>query len=164
MTAPMLAGVATVYHTGFAVADLEAAQRMFSDALGVEWAPIHLYEPLRLWTPGDGWIEVRIRVSYSRPSPHQLEVIEGPRGSFFDPALMADARHLGVWTDEVGADAERLLGLGWRILGAKGSPEQLYGDMAYLAPPAPGPVIELVSTRLRPMLLAWFDEPYPEQP
>jgi hypothetical protein len=76
-----------IYHTGFFVTDLEAAQRMFTDAIGVEWAPIHHYDPLRLWIPDKGWTEVRMRVSYSRPMPHQLELIEGgPAPSMILPA------------------------------------------------------------------------------
>ncbi len=148
-----------IYHSGFAVADLEAAQRLFSDAIGIEWAPVHHYDPLRLWTPGEGWSEVCMRVCYSRPLPHQIELIEGLPGGFFDPAVAADPRHIGLWTDDVGGEVERMLALGWQMIGAKGAPEDRYGTMAYMKPPIAGPVLELVSTELRPMLLAWFDEP-----
>jgi catechol 2,3-dioxygenase-like lactoylglutathione lyase family enzyme len=150
-----------IYHTGFAVADLEASQRMLTDALGIEWAPVHRYDPLHLWLPGKGWIEVRMRAVYSRPGPHQFELIQGDApGGFFDPALIADPRHMGLWTDELHEDVKQLLRLGWKVVAAKGSPDEGYGTMAYMKPPLPGPMLELVSTELRPMLLAWFDEPH----
>jgi len=153
--------MANIYHTGFTVDDLEASQDMLTRALGVEWAPIHIYDPLPLWRPGIGWTEERFRVAYSRPSPHQFEVIEAPAGSFYDPARPQDNHHLGMWTDDLGGEVERLLSDGWDLLCAKGEPAQGYGTMAYLRPPMHGPVMELVSTELRPMLLAWFDEPFP---
>jgi hypothetical protein len=151
-----------VYHTGFAVADLEATQAMMSAALGIAWAPVHIYDPLRLWRPDEGWIEVRMRAVYSRALPHQFELIQGEPGGFFDPATIADPRHVGMWTDDLGTETDRLLGLGWRLVAAKGSPRERYGTMAYLKPPSPGPMIELVSTELRPMLRAWLAEPHPD--
>jgi hypothetical protein len=48
------------------------------------------------------------------------------------------------------------------LIGAKGAPEDDYGTMAYMMPQNDGPMLELVSTELRPMLLAWFNEPYPD--
>lgn len=151
----------SVYHTGFTVPDIEAAKAMLTAAMGVEWAPTHVYDPLPLWRPGIGWTKEFIRVAYSRPGPHQLEVIEAGPGSFYDHTRPQDNRHLGLWTDDLGNEVERLLGLGWTLLCAKGEPAERYGTMAYMRPPAPGPVLELVSTELRPMLLAWFDEAHP---
>lgn len=66
----------------------------------------HLYERLRLWTP-NGWIEVPIRVTYSRDGPHHLELIEGPEQSFYDSRTMIDPRHLGLWTDDFGSEVDR---------------------------------------------------------
>lgn len=151
-----------IYHTGYPVSDMETAQRTLTEAIGIEWAPVHVYDPLRLWQPGLGWSDVRIRVSYSRPGPHQLELIEGPPGSFFDPDVMPGSRHLGMWAEDLGNEVERLLAGGWQLLCAKGAPEDRYGDMAYMRAPKSGPTVELVSTTLRPMLLAWFVEPFPD--
>jgi catechol 2,3-dioxygenase-like lactoylglutathione lyase family enzyme len=150
-----------IYHTGFVVPDMAAARALWTQATGVRWAPVHLYNPLRLWSPKGGWTEVQIKVCYSRPGPHQLEIIEGPKGTFYDPARMEDNRHLGLWTDDLGAEVERLLASGWQLLCAKGTPEERYGTVAFMKPPIPGPVLELVSMEMRPMLLAWFDEPDP---
>jgi hypothetical protein len=147
-----------VYHTGFTVTDLKVTQAALTAALGVEWAPVHLYQPLPLWRPGTGWTEVHMRVSYSRPGPHQLEIIEAPEGTFYDPAHPEDNRHLGLWTDDLGGEVNRLTAIGWEVLCAKGTPDQGYGTMAYVRPPGAGLVLELVSTELRPMLEAWFTE------
>jgi hypothetical protein len=151
----------SIYHTGIAVRDMASAQREFEQALGVEWAPIHVYDPLRLWTPG-GWIAVRIEAVYSREGPHHLELIQGEKGSIYDPDAIEDAKHIGVWVDSVGQEAERMIGLGWTVTAARNSPEKGYGHMAYLRPPQAGwPVIELVSVELKPMLEAWYVEPHP---
>jgi catechol 2,3-dioxygenase-like lactoylglutathione lyase family enzyme len=151
-----------IYHTGFAVPDLAAAQAMFTKALGVRWAPVHVYDPLRLWRPNIGWTEEYLRVSYSRPGPHQIEVIETPKkGSFYDPARPQDNRHIGLWVDDVGGEVERLLAEGWQLLCAKGSPEERYGNMSYMRHPSFGPVLELVSVEMQARLLAWFNEPDP---
>jgi lactoylglutathione lyase len=150
-----------IYHTGIAVHDLERAKREFEDSLGIVWAPVHLYDPLRLWTP-DGWIAVTIRATYSRQGPHHLELIEGEKGSLYDPDMLADPKHIGVWVDEVAREIERLQGLGWSVIASKNARERGYGNMAYMRPPRPGwPVVELVSTELKPMLEAWYAEPDP---
>jgi hypothetical protein len=147
-----------IYHTGIAVRDLEAAQREFEQSLGVVWAPIHIYDPLRLWTPS-GSVAVKIRATYSRHGPHHLELIQGEKGSLYDPDVIEDAKHIGLWVDKVAPEAERLIGLGWTVIAAKTSPDKGYGNMAYMKPPQSGwPVIELVATELKPMLEAWYRE------
>ncbi|MEE4453702.1 VOC family protein [Novosphingobium resinovorum] len=147
---------AAIFHTGIAVADMAAAQDFYARSFGVEWAPVHCYRPLPLWIAGEGWREVAIDTVYSRRGPHRLELIQGPKGSFYDPAAMRTATHTGIWVDDVGNEVERLATLGWRVLAAKGSPQERFGNMVYVTDG--GPVFELVGRELEPMLTAWFSE------
>ncbi len=153
-----------IFRTGIAVPDLEAAQRFYAESLGVEWAPVHHYKPLSLWLPGQGRIEVELRAVYSRAGPNRLELIEGTKGSFYDPATMATPLHTGLFVDNVGDEVVRLSALGWRLMGSKGSPERHYGNMAYMGHPTENLVFELVGRELEPMLEAWYVEPFPDEP
>lgn len=147
-----------IFHTGIAVADMAQAQDLYARSLRVEWAPVHRYRPLPLWIAGQGWCDVEIDAVYSRHGPHRLELIKGPKGSFYDPALMRSVSHTGIWATNVGDEVERLTGIGWRVMAAKGSPQERYGNMAYVTDPAGGMVLELVGRELQPMLEAWFAE------
>lgn len=148
-----------IYHTGVIVEDLEAAQRFYTESMGVVWAPIHIYNPLTLWTPEQGMQEITLRVSYSREGPLHIELIEAVPGTFYDPATIADLKHIGVFMDNVGDEVERMTALGWTVIAARDTPEKRYGHMAYLLAPEGKMVVELVSTKIKPMLLAWFEEP-----
>lgn len=64
------------YHIGFAVADIDAARRELTDALGVAWSPV---AQGRL---GD-W---NYRIVFSVEGPPFLELIEGPREAHGTPA------------------------------------------------------------------------------
>lgn len=147
-----------IYHTGYAVEDLETAQRLYGDALGYHFAPVHLYEPLNLWVPDKGWTQEWLRVTYSREGPHHLELIEGRKGGFYDPALMRNATHFGMWAEDIPGEVSRMTALGWELIGARGTPEQGYGTMCYLFHPASRAVIELVSTQSKARITAWFIE------
>lgn len=146
-----------IFHTGIAVACIQEAKVFYEATLAVEWAPVHQYRLLRLWVAETGWCEVEIDAVYSRHGPHRMELIQGPKGSFYDPALMQTPSHTGIWAQDVGIAVERLTGLGWSVLAAKGSPAERYGNMAYVT--NDGFVLELVGRELQPMLEAWFVEP-----
>jgi lactoylglutathione lyase len=146
------------YHTGYAVKDLAVAQEWFENSLGLEFAPIHYYDPLRLWVPGKGWTEERIRVTYSRKGPHHIELLQGEPGGFYDPAVMRNTSHMGAWVEDVGVEVRRLLSMGWELLAAKGTPEEGYGEVTYLIDPMSNMVVELLSVLMKPRIFAWFDE------
>ena len=97
-----------------------------------------------------------VSATYSRTGPHHLELVQGPVGSFFDPALLPDARHIGVWVDDVAPEAERLCKAGWRVVGAGAAPDEGYGTICYLSPPTGGLLIELISIELEPMIAEWI--------
>jgi len=145
------------FHTGLAVTDIEAAMQTFGKDLGLEWAPVMVFDPLPFWTPEKGLHELKVAATYSRQGPHHLELVTGPAGSFYDPSNLPDNRHIGIWVDDLTAEVQRLIDKGWKVLGCGDSPENGYGMIAYLAPPLPGLLIELVSTALKPTIDEWIN-------
>ncbi len=150
---------ADIYHTGLAVPDLDEAKRFYTASLGYEFAPDHLYEPLRLWRMDLGrWTEEWLRVTYSRQGPHHLELVEGRKGGFWDPDFTPNAQHVGLWCDDLPTAIEQLASSGWTYLASRGHPDDGYGDFAYLANQTSHAAIELVSTNAKARITAWFSE------
>lgn len=145
-----------IFHTGLCVADIETAKQQLGKDLNLEWLPVRTFDPLPFWTPEQGLGEIVVKATYSRQGPHRLELCEGPRNTLYDPNLQPDNRHIGVWVDDLPSEVEKLLSAGWTVRGASGSPEDGYGILAYMAPPMPGLVVELVAESLRPALDEWF--------
>ncbi len=147
-----------MFHVGIAVADLsEAMQRMGAD-LHLEWSPVRRFDPLPFWTPERGCHEVSVSAVYSRQGPQHLELVQST-GAFYAPGAQPDNRHIGVWVDDLPAEANRLLRSGWRVLAASDSPEAGFGAICYIAAPAGGLLIELVSTVLEPVITEWINSP-----
>jgi len=145
-----------LFHHGLLVDDLDTAMSGLSGSLGIAWAPVREFDPLPVWTPEGGRTEARLRVAYSRPGPVRLELVEAAPGSPYDAMRALDRSHIGVWVDDVGDGVERLLAQGWRLLLSGASDRRRYGSIAYLAQDG-GPVVELVSRELVPVLQAWWD-------
>jgi hypothetical protein len=153
--APGMFDLQRIYHTGMAVADIAAAQASIGQALHLEWAPVRSFDPLPFWTPEDGPHEVIVHATYSRQGPHHLELVQGT-GAFYDPDRAPDSRHIGVWVDDLPAEAGRLLSLGWQTVAAGAAPDDGFGLIAYLRPPIPGLLVELVSVDLKPVIDEWI--------
>jgi hypothetical protein len=145
-----------IFHTGIVVDDLATAQRELGETMNLEWTPVRVFDPLPFWTPADGLQHYRVEAVYSRAGPHHLEICKGPKGSFYDPAVFPDGRHVGVWVDDLKAETEKLIAAGWVVIGAGAPPEEGYGVLCYLRPPTAGFVVELVSEVLRPAMEAWW--------
>lgn len=144
-----------IHHIGIPVADIASTQRELTVAFGVDWAPVRLFDPLPFWTQEHGAHEVLVRATYSKEGPQRIELVQGT-GAFFDPRRAPDARHVGVWADDLAAEARRLIALGWQVAGANLPPDQGYGVICYLAPPAGGLLVELISTAIADEIAAWI--------
>lgn len=144
-----------IYHTGMAVADIDAACASVGAALGLRWAPIREFDPLPFWTPEEGSHEVRVRATYSVGSPVAMEIVQGT-GGFYDPRRAPDARHIGLWVDDLRAEADALVAQGWTVRAANAAPQDGYGMIAYLEAPMGGMLIELVSMDLKPAIDEWM--------
>src|SRR6185437_13803844 len=105
---------ARIYHVGFVVPDLEAAMADLGEGLGVTFAePMTL--PYTTLHALDGAHEVTLRLSYTTRPVH-IELIGNAPDSLWDFADRQRGHHLGVWADDVDAEAARLEARGWRRL------------------------------------------------
>ncbi|RKT82549.1 Glyoxalase/Bleomycin resistance protein/Dioxygenase superfamily protein [Saccharopolyspora antimicrobica] len=128
------------YHVCFAVPDLERAMRDFENATGVEW-----HEP-QAGELGD-W---RYRIVFTKGGAPFVELIEGPPGSPWDATAGARFDHLGYWTTDLRAGAQRLE--------EHGIPEDFSGcphgrAFAYHRMDSIGARIELVEASRQPAFL-----------
>ncbi|MFM7786499.1 MAG: VOC family protein [Gammaproteobacteria bacterium] len=143
------------FHTGIAVADLDREMQRMGAALQLGWAPVRRFDPLPFWTPEDGRHEVSVSATYSRQGPLHLELVQGT-GRFYAPGGQAQARHLGVWVDDLAWEAGQLVAAGWAVRAAGDAPEAGYGAICYIASPDGSLLLELVSTILEPVIRAWI--------
>ena len=143
------------YHTGLVVEDIEAAKTFYENSMGLRFTETKVFDPLPFWTPEQGSHEVVVHACYSQPGPNHLELCQGT-GAFYSVTELPDSRHVGVWVDDVAAEAERLSALGWQPLAAGSSPEEGYGSICYLRAPVGQLVVELVSTELEAFINDWL--------
>ena len=142
------------HHIGMAVADIETAQAQFAESLNLRFAPVRTFSPFPFWTPENGAHTVDVSATYSIEGPVRLELVQGT-GPFYDPDGPPESRHIGVWVDDVTAEATALAAQGWTTVASGASPEEGWGIIAYMKPPVPGLLIELISTALKPAIDEW---------
>ena len=142
------------FHTGIVVADVEEAMAEISAATGLSW---HSLQSLDLDLLIDGEVvSTSVRFSYTVEGPVQLEVADGPKGSFWDADLYGGLNHMGYWTENLHADIESLqAGRCELIYGGAAEGGGLEG-FAFLVPPAAGMRIELIDVAMRPAFDRWF--------
>lgn len=144
-----------IFHTGIRVPDLDQAMDQLGSTLGVSWAKPQEVEKQPVWTPDAGQQAVPLRFVYSAEGPQHIELLEGPVGTVWDGRDVPGVHHVGVWVDDVAAEADRCVSRGWSVAAAQRAPEDGYGSYAYVLPPA-GPIIELVWSAARPRFEAWW--------
>ncbi|MEZ5375986.1 MAG: VOC family protein [Acidimicrobiales bacterium] len=142
-----------IYHSGLRVADVDRAMAELGPALGVTWARVQYSDNRTVWTPERGLEQVELTFVYSCEGPQHVELLQG--GSVWDAGDAPGLHHLGVWSDDVGADVERFLAAGWTVAAAATAPEDGFGSFAYVAPPS-GLIIELVASAAKPRFDTWF--------
>ena len=142
------------FHTGIVVADVEEAMAEISAATGLTWHSLQSLD-LDLLIDGEG-VSTSVRFSYTVEGPVQLEVADGPKGSFWDADLYGGLNHMGYWTENLHADIESLEAGGCQLIyGGAGEGGNLEG-FAFLVPPAAGMRIELIDVAMRPAFDRWF--------
>jgi hypothetical protein len=131
------------FHVGIVVDDLQAALVELTDLFGYEWCSL-----LSVETPvvlADEERMLGLTFAYSKSTP-RIEVIQSIPGTLWIPAATSGVHHLGYWSDDVAADAERLMERGFarEATGIRaGEPVWAYHRSAG------GPRIELVSRQLQ---------------
>lgn len=146
-----------IHHNGIVVADIDRAVADYGAALGLTFAPVRDFDPLAFWTPEEGLRDLRVRATYSLGQRVHLELVQG-EGVFYDTARAESARHIGLWVDDLPAEAARLTEAGWTVRGANAAPQDGYGLIAYLASPDDALLVELISTDLKPVIDEWLGE------
>lgn len=145
------------FHIGVRVVNLDTAMDELGVALGVRWASPRTHESQPVWTPTAGVEHVPLRYCYSVEGPLHVELVESSGGSFWDGNDLPGNHHVGVWVDDVGEEADRLIAIGWSLEACRTSPSSgdRYGAFAYLQPPT-GMLVEIVSRELLPNFQAWW--------
>ena len=142
------------FHTGIVVADVEEAMAEISAATGLTWHSLQSLD-LDLLIAGEV-VSTSVRFSYTVEGPVQLEVADGPKGSFWDADLYGGLNHMGYWTENLHDDITTLEAGGCELIyGGAGEEGSLEG-FAFLVPPAAGMRIELIDVAMRPAFDRWF--------
>jgi len=148
-----------LFHVGVRVPDLSAAMDEIGASMGVAWAEPRENPAQTLWTPNGGLQEIHLKFTYSAEGPQHIELLEGPAGTFWDGRDRPGAHHVGIWADDVPAETERLMSLGWDLVGAQHDPasDQGFGMFTYLQPPS-GLIVELVDSAVLPHFEQWWSD------
>ena len=144
-----------IFHIGIRVADIYSAMEEMGESLNLTWAEVVENPSQGIWTPEKGQESIPLKFVYSREGPQHLELLEGEKNSFWDGTQDPGVHHFGIWVDEVKKETEILLENSWELLGSAKSPEEGYGNMAYLAP-GNGTMVELVASRNKPRFERWW--------
>lgn len=152
------------FHTGFVVADLDAALDEFATAFGGAWTPVEEV-PLRLIGP-DGALRMTLRVAFSREGPQRFELIEAVEGTVWEVPHLTDrgptsVHHVGFWADDLAASSERLAAIGAPLVHTLDDDSGTVSFFAYHRL-ASGLLVELVDARARSAFERWFSGgPFP---
>lgn len=146
-----------LFHIGVRVPNLEAAMDEIGASMGVTWAEQRENPAQTLWTPAGGLQEIHLKYTYSAEGPQHIELLEGPPGTFWDGTVQPGAHHVGVWADDVQAETDRLVSLGWTLIGAQHDPGagEGVGMFTYLQPPS-GLIVELVDAAVTTFFEQWW--------
>lgn len=144
-----------IFHVGHLVPDIDAAMAELGGAAGLEWARVQHVPNRSVWTPERGAEEVPLTFVYSRSGPQHLELLCGSPGSVWDPGSAQGVHHVGVWSDDVAADAAHFAAAGWAVTAAARAPEDGFGAFAYVQSPT-GMIVELVASTARARFDTWF--------
>jgi catechol 2,3-dioxygenase-like lactoylglutathione lyase family enzyme len=144
-----------LYHTGIRVPDLDAAMAEMGEALGVTWASVMDVPEQQVWTPQDGPGTVPLRFVYSCEGPQHIELLQGAPGSIWDGTDQPGVHHVGLWVDDVAAETQRGVDMGWSVAAAHAAPDDGYGVFTYVQPRS-GPIVELVWSAVQPRFEQWW--------
>lgn len=108
-----------IWHIAFAVDRLEQAMERFGAALDLDdWTPIKEFEGDNAHADGTPF-RLRTRLTFATAGPCALELFEAVPGTPNEPARGTVFHHMGYWTDDVGAERDRLAACGWAPAGGR---------------------------------------------
>jgi hypothetical protein len=139
------------FHLGIVVEDLDATLASLSDLFGYEWCE-EFGGPVPVTLP-TGETLVDLRFAYSKTQP-RLEIIRSRPGTPWTSSPESSIHHLGYWSDDLEADAARLVQQGFQSEAAGVRPD---GTPYWAYHRRPGGLrIELVSRELEPGLTKYW--------
>ena len=136
-------GTSGIYHVGYVVPRLEDAMAQFSAAIGARWVD-HVVH-VRYLGAGGEVVEVDLHTSFTLDGPVHIELIEAAPGTIWQLGAGPAIHHIGLWTDDVPAEAERLVHSGMPVVagGLDGGDPAVPGYFSYHDNPQGGK-LELV--------------------
>lgn len=144
-----------IFHTGVRVPSLDEAMAELGPKLNITWSEVRENDQ-QVWTPARGLHTVPLRYTYSAEGPQHLELLEGAAGSVWDGREEPGVHHIGVWADDVAAEADAALADGWVCAASHAAPDDGFGVFAYVVPPGSGIIVELVASAVQPMFDQWW--------
>ena len=148
-------GTSGVYHVGYVVPDLAKAMAQFTDAIGARWVD-HVVHP-RYRDAAGRVVEVDLHTSFTLDGPVHIELIEAAPGTIWELGAGPQIHHVGLWTDDVAAEAERLVRSGLPVVagGLDDADEGVPGFFSYHDNPQGGK-LELVHIDMQQGMHDWM--------
>ena len=141
------------FHVGVVVSNLEEAMELYSAGAGLTWHSVQSM-PVSLLVEGKV-TEMSVRFTYSVEGPVQVELVQGPIGSFWEAGIYGGMYHTGHWTEDLLGDLDELTAAGWTVRFTGADPDGDPMGFAYVMG-ADGQQIELVDVAMRPLFDNWY--------
>ena len=104
--------MASIWHIGIAVPDLEKGKEELGEVFGLRWRPARVRK-LTLLDAGGRPCDVECHVAFSLGGPFAVEVWQAIPGTPLDIPESGGVHHIGYWADDLAAEAKRLEALGY---------------------------------------------------
>jgi catechol 2,3-dioxygenase-like lactoylglutathione lyase family enzyme len=149
------AGYSGVYHVGYVVEDLAAAMTQFNTAIGARF--LDHYVSVRYRDAENNLVAVELHTSFSVDGPTHIELIEAAPGTIWDLGRGPALHHIGLWTDDVPAEAARLERAGLMAAASCVDPDDdsRLGYFSYHDNPQ-GSMVELVDINKQQGMCEWI--------
>ena len=142
------------YHFGIVVLDFDRSLQELKETHGLEWASIQR-RSFSVEQP-NGLVLADFRVTYSVQGPPHFEIIEASPGTIWSYSG-GGIHHLGYWSRDLSADAQKLADLGyvWEATYANPDHDGPFG-FTYHTLPFSGTRIELVDVGRKSAFETWL--------
>jgi hypothetical protein len=147
--------VSAVYHVGYVVEDLDEAMARFSEAMATRW--VDHFVRVKYRSEFDTIVEVELHTSFSLDGPTHIELVQAAPGTIWEIGAGPQLHHVGLWTDDIAAEALRLTrsGLPAVATGLNLVDESVAGLFSYHRNPYGGKV-ELVDIAMKQGMHDWI--------
>jgi catechol 2,3-dioxygenase-like lactoylglutathione lyase family enzyme len=152
--------VSAIYHVGYVVENLNDAMGQFSEAIGARFVDHFVTATYR--DVGNSIVTVELHTSFSLDGPTHIELIEAKAGSIWEIGSGPGLHHIGLWTDDVPAEAARLARAGLTAVASSVDPDDEASPSYFsyhrnLA----GSLVEIVDIGMQQGMRDWIATPGP---